>query len=53
MDFILVSKKDVRRSGRRFIARGLDKEGNAVNFAETENAVIFHDAGSYKVASYI
>ena len=36
-DFALVSRKDCRRPGRRFISRGLDKEGNASNFVETEH----------------
>lgn len=32
-DFALVSRKDCRRPGRRFITRGLDRDGNAANFA--------------------
>lgn len=37
MDFALVSRRDCRRPGRRFITRGLDNEGAAANFTETEH----------------
>ena len=40
LDFILVSRKDCRRPGRRFITRGLDREGNAANFVETEHIFV-------------
>lgn len=36
-EFYLISKKDCRRPGRRFICRGLDEKGNAANFVETEH----------------
>ena len=36
----MISRKDWRRSGRRFIVRGLDHEGNAANFAETEHIFV-------------
>jgi len=35
--FVLISRKDARRMGRRFVVRGLDREGNAANFCETEH----------------
>lgn len=50
VDFILVSRKDCRRPGRRFVTRGLDREGNTANFVETEN--IFIQNGT-KIASYV
>lgn len=37
MDFALISRRDSRRPGRRFITRGLDKDGAAANFCETEH----------------
>lgn len=40
LDFILISRKDCRRPGRRFITRGLDREGNAANFVETEHIFV-------------
>ena len=36
LDFVLISRKDVRRPGRRYLVRGLDREGHAANFVETE-----------------
>jgi hypothetical protein len=35
--FKLISRKDCRRPGRRFLVRGLDEDGNAANFVETEH----------------
>jgi phosphatidylinositol 4-phosphatase len=53
-DFALISKKDVRRPGRRFIVRGIDKEGNVANFVETEHIITVHDqSDTMKVATYI
>lgn len=34
--FILISRKDTRRSGMRFLVRGADSNGNVANFTETE-----------------
>jgi phosphatidylinositol 4-phosphatase len=49
----LVSRKDCRRPGRRFITRGLDQEGFAANFAETEHIFVHHEKDSITVASYV
>ena len=51
-DFALVSRKDCRRPGRRFISRGLDKEGNASNFVETEHIITLYDQNSIQVSAY-
>ena len=40
VDFILISRKDCRRPGRRFVTRGIDREGNAANFVETEHIFV-------------
>jgi len=40
LSFVLISRKDSRRMGRRFITRGLDRDGNAANFVETEHMYI-------------
>ena len=54
IDFILISRKDCRRPGRRFMTRGLDREGNAANFAETEHIFVQYDALSrIKVATLV
>jgi hypothetical protein len=39
MDFALISRRDSRRPGRRFITRGLDRDGTAANFCETEHII--------------
>lgn len=51
--FYLVSRKDCRRPGRRFITRGLDQEGNAANFAETEHIFVHFEKDYMNVASYV
>ena len=52
-DFALISKKDVRRPGRRFIVRGIDREGNVANFVESEHVFTVYEGEQMKVASYI
>lgn len=39
-DFCLVSRKDCRRPGRRFITRGIDMDGCVANFCETEHIFV-------------
>ena len=41
--FILLSRKDQRRTGMRFLCRGADKEGNCANFVETEQIILIYD----------
>jgi hypothetical protein len=54
IDFVLVSKKDCRRPGRRFVVRGLDHNGFAANYSETEHIIIHYDVeNQLRVASYI
>ena len=55
VDFILISRKDCRRLGRRFVCRGLDQEGNAANFAETEQIIIEKGGRGqpHVIASYV
>lgn len=53
-DYALISKKDVRRPGKRFLVRGLDPKGNAANFVESEHLVVVHDSGTtLRVGSYL
>ncbi|XP_068722474.1 phosphatidylinositol-3-phosphatase SAC1-like isoform X2 [Montipora capricornis] len=40
-DFILISRRSCLRAGTRFFVRGLDSEGNAANFIETEQIAQF------------
>lgn len=53
LDFILVSRKDCRRPGRRFLVRGLDADGNAANFCETEHIISFKKDEHTMVASHL
>ena len=53
VDFILISRKDCRRPGRRFVTRGLDREGNAANFVETEHIFVQYNQPKMKVASLV
>ena len=54
VDFILISRKDCRRPGRRFVTRGIDREGNAANFVETEHIFVQYDSMQrMKVASLV
>ena len=53
-DFYLVSRKDCRRPGRRFITRGLDPEGCAANFVESEHIFVHFVSHDYmKVACMV
>jgi hypothetical protein len=49
----LISKKDIRRPGKRFLVRGLDQKGNAANCVETEHLIVVHDNNFFKVGSYV
>lgn len=51
--FALVSRRDSRRPGRRFITRGLDSEGAAANFTETEHIVIVEKSGITQLATHV
>lgn len=52
-DFYLVSRKDCRRPGRRFLTRGIDMDGCVANFVETEHIITQELTNSIKVASYV
>lgn len=40
-NYVLLSRKHLKRSGMRFLVRGIDKNGHVANFAETEQIVIY------------
>jgi len=48
-DFILVSRRSCYRAGTRYNIRGLDDQGEAANFCETEQIIIYNG----EVASYL
>lgn len=42
----LITRKARYRAGTRYLTRGLDEDGHAANYNETEQIVILNDAGS-------
>ena len=54
LHFILIGRKDDRRSGMRFLIRGADSNGNVANTVETEEIVVFKDGeGNVNMCSFI
>jgi hypothetical protein len=51
--FCLISRKENKRSGMRFLVRGIDKNGNVANFAETEQVVIVNKNDETDIVSYM
>ena len=52
-DYILISRRDKRRTGTRFNTRGLDDQGNAVNYVETEQIVSYWDNNAFTIFSHL
>ena len=54
LDYILIGRKDDRRSGMRFLIRGADENGNVANTVETEELVTYKDKeGNINICSFI
>lgn len=53
VDYVLVSRRDNRRIGRRWFCRGTDPDGNAANTVETEQMLIDNKGGNVHVCSYV
>ena len=53
LSFIVIGRKDDRRSGMRFLFRGADLNGNVANFVETEEILIYKDSETYHILSFI
>ena len=52
--FMLISRKDSRRMGRRFVVRGLDSDGHAANFCETEHILTQKKQnGGFTIAAHL
>ena len=52
--FILIARKDDRRSGMRFLIRGADSNGNVANSVESEEIITFKDNdGNINICSFI
>ena len=53
-DFILIGRKDTKRSGVRFLIRGADEEGNVANSSENEEIIIYKDKeNNINIASFV
>lgn len=54
-EFYLISRKDCRRPGRRFVTRGVDLDGCVANFVESEHVFVVSPSGSssVKIASFV
>ena len=54
LHFILIGRKDDRRSGMRFLVRGADNNGNVANSVETEEIITYKDdEGNINICSFI
>ena len=53
IEYTVISRRDHRRAGVRFTTRGLDIDGNAANFVETEQILTLHQNNRFIVASYV
>ena len=56
--YAIISRKETKRSGCRFIVRGADLNGNVANFAETEQLIIIPNmkktnSDDFSVLSYL
>jgi len=52
---VQIARKCSKRLGRRFIARGLDRDGGCANFVETETIIQVRgeDQEAHKVLSHV
>ncbi|KAF4549630.1 SacI-like domain-containing protein 1 [Elsinoe fawcettii] len=46
LNFILITRRSRHRTGTRYFTRGLDEQGHASNFNETEQTIILNDGAS-------
>ena len=53
IEYALISRRDHRRAGVRFQTRGLDADGCAANFVETEQILMMHQNNRFSAASFV
>jgi hypothetical protein len=46
LTYILISRRSRHRGGTRYFTRGLDDQGHASNYNETEQIIVLNDSGS-------
>ena len=53
VELFLIARKDIRRSGMRFLIRGADTEGNIANCVEIEEILIYKENDYYIINSFV
>ena len=53
VELFLIARKDIRRSGMRFLIRGADPEGNIANCVEIEEILIYKENDNYIINSFV
>lgn len=53
VDFLLISRRDCRRQGVRYLCRGANSDGNVSNSVETEQIILVRRPESIYVYSYL
>ena len=53
LSLVLIARKDIRRSGMRFLIRGADKNGNVANSVEIEQILINDEGKDTIINSYV
>lgn len=53
LELALIARKDIRRSGMRFLIRGADNNGNVANCVEVEEILIYKEEGNIIVNSFV
>ena len=51
--YIVIARKDSRRSGMRFLIRGSDSNGNVANFVETEEILVLKDKNEANITNVL
>jgi hypothetical protein len=52
MSLMIIARKEVCRLGARFFSRGIDKDGNVSNFAETEQILRIRQPGKKLIQNW-
>ena len=53
VELFLIARKDIRRSGMRFLIRGADTEGNIANCVEIEEILVYKENDNIKINSFV
>jgi len=49
----LIARKDIRRSGMRFLIRGADADGNIANCVEIEKILVYKENDNIIINSFV